>query len=144
MVNDDTIKLLKECNAGVKMAVSSIDELLDKVQDEALKNRLIENKNDHSKLGDETHQLLLEYHDQDKEPNAIAKAMSWMKTNYSMMKNNSDSEVAKLIIDGSTMGIQSLRNYLDQYQAADEQSKGIAKKLIHIEETLSTDLQKYL
>lgn len=144
MVNDDTIKLLKECNAGVKMAVSSIDEVLSKVQNEKLKNRLIENKNDHTQLGDETHQLLLEYHDQDKEPNAIAKAMSWLKTNYNMMKNNSDSEIAKLIIDGCTMGIQSLNNYLEQYQMADEQSVGITKKLIKLEETLSTDLQKYL
>ena len=31
MVNNDTIELLKECNAGIKMGISSIDEVLDYV-----------------------------------------------------------------------------------------------------------------
>ena len=30
MGNDDTIKLLKECDAGSKMAVTSIDEVMDR------------------------------------------------------------------------------------------------------------------
>lgn len=33
----DTIRLLQECDAGSKMAVSAIDEVLDRTQDSALK-----------------------------------------------------------------------------------------------------------
>ena len=40
MVNDDTIQLLKECNAGIKMGISSIDEVLPDVEDKELKNKL--------------------------------------------------------------------------------------------------------
>lgn len=144
MVNDDTIKLLKECNAGVKMAVSSIDEILDKVQDEKLKTLLIDSKNAHTHLGDETHKLLLNYNDTDKEPNPMAKAMSWVKTNMKMLMNHSDQEVATLITEGCQMGIDSLNKYLEQYKAADEQSKNITKKLIKIEEQLKQSLAKYL
>jgi len=32
MIEQDTIKLLRECDAGVKMGVSSIDEVLDHVR----------------------------------------------------------------------------------------------------------------
>ena len=32
MVNQDTIKLLRECDAGVKMGVSSIEDVLDNVK----------------------------------------------------------------------------------------------------------------
>ncbi len=31
MLNGDTVKLLRECNAGTKMAVYSMDEICDKI-----------------------------------------------------------------------------------------------------------------
>ena len=37
MINHDTVELLKECNAGIKMGVNSIDEVLDRVKDEKFK-----------------------------------------------------------------------------------------------------------
>ena len=37
MEDRDTIKLLKECDAGSKMAVTSLDDVLEKVENENLK-----------------------------------------------------------------------------------------------------------
>ena len=54
----DTVKLLKECDAGSKMAVTSIDDVLDDVKDEKLKKILIESKDHHTKLGNELHEQL--------------------------------------------------------------------------------------
>ena len=45
MTNKDTLCLLKECDSGTKMAVSSIDEILDKTEDSKLKQLLSETKN---------------------------------------------------------------------------------------------------
>ena len=42
MTDRDTIKLLKECDAGSKMAVSSLDDVMDKVENENLKKLLNE------------------------------------------------------------------------------------------------------
>ena len=53
MINNDTIELLKECNAGVKMGVSSIDEVLPSVNNVALKQKLVVCKDEHEKLGNE-------------------------------------------------------------------------------------------
>lgn len=44
MTNKDTLCLLKECDSGTKMAVSSIDEILDKTEDSKLKQLLSETK----------------------------------------------------------------------------------------------------
>ena len=33
MSDSDTVKLLRECNSGIQMAVFSIDEILEKVTD---------------------------------------------------------------------------------------------------------------
>ena len=80
MVNKDTIQLLKECDSGTKMAVSSIDEVFDKVQNSKLKQLLSESKSHHETLGNELHALLLEYQSEEKDPSPMAKGMSWLKT----------------------------------------------------------------
>ncbi len=144
MADDDTIKLLKECNAGIKMAVASIDEVFDAVKDDKLRDMLSKNKQDHESLGDQTHVLLNQYHDSEKDPNPIAKAMSWMKINMKLMKDSSDQEVADLITDGCNMGTKSLHKYLNQYKAASDEVKDITKKLIELEENLIKDLRPYL
>lgn len=144
MENGDTIELLKECNAGIKMGVNSIDEVLDKVSDEKLRNILIESKEEHQALGSETHKLLNELHDEGKEPNLMASGMSWLKTNVMLAMEKTDKTVADLITDGCDMGIKSLNRYINQYAAASAEAKKIAKCLIDIEERLSDEIKGYL
>ena len=42
MIEQDTIKLLRECDAGVKMGVSSIDDVMEYVHGDVLKRLLKE------------------------------------------------------------------------------------------------------
>ena len=119
MIEQDTIKLLRECDAGVKMGVSSIDDVLGQVRSGALKQYLTECKKKHEKLEDEIQTLLEKYHDDGKEPNPIAKGMSWIKTNMKMGMDESDQTIADLMTDGCNMGVKSLNRYLNQYKAAD-------------------------
>ena len=126
------------------MGVISLDDVLGHVRDENLEKRLSECKQEHESLGDETHDLLNEYHDAGKEPNPMAKGMSWMKTNVQLAMNDSDKTIADLITDGCNMGVKSLSRYLNQYKAASEKAKDIAKRLINLEERLVVDLRAYL
>lgn len=144
MTNNDTINLLKECDAGSKMAVSTIDEVMEKVQDSGMKQLLRESREHHEKLGNEIHSQLIDRHSQEKDPSAMAKGMSWMKTNMKLGMDNSDAAIADLMTDGCNMGIKSLHKYFNQYKEADEPAKGLCKDLISIEEELCKDLQKYL
>lgn len=144
MVEQDTIKLLRECDAGVKMGVASIDDVLDQVDSGELKQCLTQCKTEHEKLENEIQALLKDYHDDGKNPNPIAKGMSWIKTNVKMGMNNSDQTIADLMTDGCNMGVKSLNQYLNQYEAADEVSKDIAKRLIHLEQQLAIDIRKFL
>ena len=144
MIEQDTIKLLRECDAGVKMGVSSINDVLDNVGDSEFKKLLTDCLNEHQKLDKEIGELLDKYGDDGKEPAAIAKGMSWMKTNVMLAMNDSDKTVADLMTDGCNMGVKSLNMYLNKYRAADEVSKDIAKRLINLEEKLTVDIRKYL
>ena len=144
MIEEDTIKLLRECNAGIKMGVTSIDEVLPKAKDSGLRESLEKCRSAHGKLGDETHAMLARYGDEGKEPSAMANGMSWMKTNVMLSLEQSDKTVADLITDGCNMGVKSLSRYLNQYEAAEEKAKDIAKRLIGLESHLVQDVQPYL
>ena len=144
MVEQDTIKLLRECDAGVKMGINSIDDVLPSVSDEKLKEALTDSKKEHSELDSEIHSILSKYNDDGKEPSAIASGMSWIKTNVMLAVNESDKTVSDLMTDGCNMGVKSLNRYLNEYAAADEVSKDIAKRLIKIEEKLAEQIRKYL
>lgn len=144
MIQEDTIKLLRECNAGIKMGVDSIDEILDETTDRMLIQMLRETMDEHKRLGSETHRLLNRYGDEGKDPNPLAKSMSWIKTNVMMAVDAGDNTIADLITDGCNMGVKSLSRYLNKYEAADEESKNIAKQLIACEAGLAEGLRAYL
>jgi uncharacterized membrane protein len=144
MIEQDTIKLLRECDAGVKMGVDSISDVLGHVSDGGLEQKLTHCKKEHEKLETEIQSLLGKYQDQGKNPNPMAKGMSRMKTNVKLGMKDTDATVADLMIDGCNMGVKSLNRYLNQYKAADEVSKDIAKRLIHLEEQLAVDIRQYL
>lgn len=144
MIQSDTIKLLRECDAGIKMGVASIDDVLEYVRDEKFKKLLADCKDKHDKLKEEILKLLEEYHDDGKEPSAMAKSMSWMKTNVKLVMKESDETIADLMTDGCNMGVKSLHKYLNQYQAAEEKAKDITKRLINLEEKLAVDIRCFL
>ena len=149
MIEQDTIRLLRECDAGIKMGISSIDDVLDYVHDDSFRGDLTRCRKGHEKLQEEIVGLLHEFHDEGKDPNPVAKGMSWMKTNVKlsmdkMTGSESDRTVADLITDGCNMGVKSLSRYLNQYEAADERSKDITKRLIKEEEQLAVDVRGFL
>lgn len=144
MIEQDTIKLLRECDAGIKMGISSINDVQGHVENKGLYDRLSVCKEEHEALQRQIQTLLGEYRDEGKDPNPIAKGMSWMKTNVKLGMEAQDSTIADLMTDGCNMGVKSLSRYLNQYQAADKQSKDIAKKLIRLEEELAADIRRYL
>ena len=144
MIEQDTVRLLRECDAGIRMGVASIDDVLEYVADEGLRKLLSDCKAKHQKLEADLETLLNEYHDAGKDPNPIAQGMSWVKTSVKLALHDSDKTVADLMTDGCNMGVKSLSMYLNQYKAADERSKDLAKRLIALEERLAVDLRPYL
>lgn len=144
MIEQDTVKLLRECDSGIKMGTTSIEDVLDYVHDDTFRKYLMDCKNEHTKLKEEIQTLLDKYNDEGKDPNPMAKGMSWMKTNVKLIMDESDKTIADLITDGCNMGVKSLNRYLNQYKAADEKSKDITKRLINLEEKLAIDIRSFL
>ncbi len=144
MIEKDTIALLRECDAGVKMGVKSICDVIDHVESGELREMLHACKDRHDELDKELQELLGQYGDEGKEPSLMAEAMSKLKTEVKLGIKDTDKTVADLMTDGCNMGVKSLSRYLNQYAAADEKSKDIAKRLIALEAQLAEDLLAFV
>ena len=144
MIEQDTIKLLRECDAGIKMGISSIDDVLEHTKSDALHHKLSDCKDQHEQLQTQLQKQLSRFQDEGKNPSPIAKGMSWVKTNMKLGMEESDATIADLMTDGCNMGVKTLNRYLNQYKAADETSKNIAKDLIQLESQLAVDIRSYL
>ena len=144
MIEQDTVKLLRECDAGIKMGVASIDDVLPYVKNHDMKDCLTRCKREHEALDRELQTLLAECHDDGKEPNPMAKGMSWLKTATKLILNESDHTIADLMTDGCDMGVKSLSKYLNQYKAAGQRARDITGRLIHLEEQLGVQLRAWL
>ena len=144
MIEQDTVRLLRECDAGAKMGSASIDSVLGSVEAPQLKQMLTDCREGHEKLSGEICSLLRQYRDEGKDPPAISAVMSEMMTKFKLAVNGSDSTVADLMTDGCNMGVKSLSRYLNQYKAADERSKELARRLIRQEADLAENIRAYL
>ena len=144
MIQQDTIKLLRECDAGVKMGISSIDDVLKSVKSKKLMEYLQTCKAEHEQLQEEITQRLHEFGDEGKNPNPIVKSMSWLKTTAKLAADSTDAVIADLMTDGCNMGVKSLNRYLNEYKAAEEYAKDITKRLINLEEKLAIDIRSFL
>ena len=144
MIEQDTVRLLRECDAGAKMGVDSLNDVIDRVQDGRLKQALTQSREEHEALSGEIRGELKRFKDEGKDPAPMASAMSWLKTKAEMAMDGSDATVADLMTDGCDMGVKSLSKYLNQYTAADEKSKNLAKRLVTEEEHLAQRIRPYL
>ena len=144
MIEQDTVRLLRECDAGIDMGISSIDEVIDYVDAPTFVRLLIDCRNEHDKLAKEVEEELVRFRDEGKQLNPVAKTMSNMMTDIKLKLHESDKTIAELMTDGCNMGVKSLNRYLNQYKAADEKSKDITKRLIHLEQKLTEDIREFL
>lgn len=144
MIEQDTVRLLRECDAGVKMGMEAIDEVSDRIQCEAFRRVLAESRRRHDELDAEIQRALRRFQDDGKEPGLMAKGMSWVKNNALLAVKPGDETIADLMTDGCNMGVKSLHKYLNEYKAADESSKEITKKLVNLEQKLAVDIRSYL
>ncbi len=140
----DTVKLLRECNSGIKMGESAIKKILPHVKNADFRHYLEVAKNTHASLGDETHSLLLENKANTKDPHPVARFMSDMKVCTKLCAKESDKTAADLITDGCDMGVKSIYRYLNQYKAADDNAKSLARRIIASEEYLESKVREFL
>ena len=144
MATQDSIYLLRECDAGAKMAMASLDDVKDRTRNTEMQKILLESRQQHELIAEQIHKLLDSIGTGEKDPSLMARGMSAVKTGVKMGLDDSDQTVADLITDGCGMGIKSLHRYLNQYAAAETIARAVCRMLIAVEEQLVCDIKHFL
>ena len=143
-ISQDTVELLKECDAGCKMSIYCMEQISMYVSDDKLKTIIQKYNGAHIKMEEDIHRLLNTIWEEDKEPNPIAKASSWIQSEVKMMMNCDSKQAALLLTDGCNMGVKSLCEYKNQYKAAEDKSVQICDKLCDLETKMTYELREFL
>ncbi|MDD6991803.1 MAG: hypothetical protein PUI48_08250 [Oscillospiraceae bacterium] len=138
----DTAKLLRECDAGIKMGITSLEDVIPQTADPGLEQVLKQSRQEHIRLRAEAERQLNRIKDKGKSPGAMAKSMSSIKTQLTM-QTGGDSDAARLVTNGCEKGISTLNKYLDKYHYADEKSKRLTNELIAAEQKLVSELDRF-
>lgn len=140
----NTIELLKECSSGCKMAIDSISQVKAYVQDGDLNQLLVSYNETHQRLQEKIRKLLAQYGKDDEDPSLMAEWGAKMKIEMKMTMHPDDHQVAKLMMDGCNMGIQSVSEYVNKYPDASKEAQDVAKELIKAEEDFMVDMKKFV
>lgn len=143
-MEEDTRKLLQECNKGCKMAIDSMEQVKGHISDDSLEKVIDEYEEKHRKIEDESSVLLDQAGQEEKEPGAAASTFAWMSTGMKLAMNDDNRQIAKLMMDGCNMGIQSISENINKYPEASKESIHIAKDLVKMEEAFMGELKDFL
>ena len=122
-MDEQTIKLLEECCSGCRMAVESFEQIKEYVKDTDLKKLISDYTEKHRSLEKEAASLLKESGNEEQSAGFMASALSRLTTEIKLTFNSDNSQVAKLLIDGCTMGIKTLGEKANQYDLSVHQLK---------------------
>lgn len=126
------------------MAISSMNQVKESIQEEKLLKVIDEYDKKHRKLEDKISILLNESENAEKEPKKMAEVYSWVSTEMKLMIRDDSHEIAKIMMNGCNMGIQSLSRYINEYGNASAESLSIAKELVKAEEEFMKELKQFL
>ncbi len=143
-MNEHSIKLLEACSSGSKMALNSLNQLHEYTIDDDLKSVLDTYKRMHEELQDRTMVLLMEVGRCEKEPSLMASTFSYMTAEMKLLIKDDNHQIAKLLMDGCNMGIQSISTYVNDYPDASKEIKDIAEDLVKMEEDFMRDLKTFI
>lgn len=143
-MNQDTVNLLQNVDAGCKTAVNSILQVKDYVKHKPLCDLLEDYYHRHSQIGDQCRQLLTDSGFDDKEPSPAGKLFMEISTGLKLSTGSDTGKCADMMAEGCAMGIRSVSRYRNRYAAAEPAGKDLANRLISTEQAFFNDLLPYL
>jgi hypothetical protein len=144
MIGNVDLDLLEKTYQNASIGITAIEAVLDKASDKEFGNNLHKQLKDYQELADLSKNQLIKNGAEVKDKSFYDKAM--MKGNVKMntLIDASDSHIAQMVIQGSTMGVTQMTKLLHASNGADGTSTQIAKDFIKREEENIKIMKNYL
>lgn len=126
-----------------EMGIVGIDDVIEKTKTLELSNLLLEQRKDYEVILKKCNKLLKENEFTKKKLGNAAKVSSKIMANMKVTLDNSDSCIAKLMIEGTNKGIIKMTKFLNKLKK-DNNIKKLGEDLLNIMNTNLENLKAYL
>ena len=140
----EDINALDEIHKGACMGQDALHFVLDKVEDDNLRQELQREYDDYQDIARRIEEIYPKYNGGNPhETNAMNKAMTWSGIEMKTMTDKSNSKIAELLLNGVNMGIIEGRKILNNKNLNEEVSD-IVNKYVEMQEKSVEVLKDYL
>ena len=143
-LNDYNAKAITDVYKNAHIALQSLSDLIPDVDDEGIKKELKEQYEGYESLIGEISTFMVENGVQPKDVNPFKKAMLWGSIKMKTMMNNSRNQVAEMMINGTTMGINELTAMKNEGNNLKKEVLNYVEKLLSLEIDYEQRLRKFL
>ena len=136
--------ILDEIHKGAKMGMDSISYVSEKVGDENFKDNLSYQYNLYGDILDKVNDVYKKYGDIPNDNDIMTKTMSWTGIQMNTLTDKSNSHIADMLIQGTTMGIIEGRKLLNNNPNADTEIINILDNFVKMQENNVEKLKTFL
>ena len=147
MIMKDRNELLEYIYQTAEMGKTSLNTLLKALEgkDNKIKTIVEKQKEEYEEFYKESEKLLKKNKIKPKSKGMMTEMMSTMGINMNVMKDNSDSKMAEMIMQGLTMGIVEMEKKIKDYEnEVDKDIIKLAKKVLKFQEKSIEEIKEYL
>ncbi len=126
------------------MGIIGIDNVLTKINDHTLTKVFIDERKEYNLIRIDAIKLLNEYEEKPKGINKMVEVSSNIMTDMELLKDGSDNQITKMMLQGSNKGIIELTSLLNKGPVKNEKVNALADQLLATLEHNIQDLKKYL
>lgn len=144
MQENNDIKILNKLYQCAEMGTIGIESVIDKAHQEEFRNTLHSQKEEYDKIGDQIVSILKKYGCEEKHIGTMAKKSSEMMSEMKTKIDDSDSQIAKMMMEGNNKGIIEVAKLKNEYEGTDEEIMELMEHFLKTEQHNLDEMKKYL
>lgn len=144
MSKKDDLAILNNIYQNCKMASECIDGITEKCSDENLKDYIQKQRMHYDNSIDKVSRRIRELGGEPEEPPKTDKMAAEMGINMKTAMDGSRQNIAKIMYNGTNMGIVDMAKTINKAKNADEKTVSQAKDLLSAEERYASGLKEFL
>ena len=139
-----TEEALAEIYRNAQLALQSIADILPETEDGEIRNELTAQHETYEHFSARAQMIAKDKGLELKEPNPMKKMMMWGSIKMNTLTDGSRAHVAEMMIQGTVMGITSLKTTQGKAECNDEEICSLLSEMIAMEEKYEKRLKTYL
>lgn len=144
MEKNTNLYVLNEVHKGAKMGMDSISTVSQKVSEPNFKDNLSFQYTQYGDILDSVNEIYKKYGAIPNDNNPMTEAMAWTGIQMNTMTDKSNSHIADMLIQGTTMGIIEGRKLLNQNPNIDQEVRQVLDTFVKMQENNVEKLKTFL